>query len=216
VPITAETRSADIRGSRRQFILRRLHSLTGILPIGLYVLFHLGVNSFAASGPESYNQMAEFLESLPYLIAIEIPFIWLPILYHSGYGIYIHATGRPNPFQYSYSSNWLYWLQRWSGVVTLVFIGWHFWQTRMANYLYGSVIEFQMMVDIFADPRWLAFYVVGLTAVSFHLGNGLRTFLLTWGGVVGDSARRKVGVACAVFAAFVLIFSLATVRAFLQ
>jgi succinate dehydrogenase / fumarate reductase cytochrome b subunit len=82
--------------------------------------------------------------------------------------------------------------------------------------LYGSVIEFQMMADIFADPRWLAFYVLGLTAVSFHLGNGLRTFLLTWGGVVGDSARRRVGVACAVFGAFVLIFSLATVRAFLQ
>jgi succinate dehydrogenase / fumarate reductase cytochrome b subunit len=214
--ITAEARSADVRGSRRQFVLRRLHSLTGILPIGLYVLFHLGVNSFAASGVESYNQMAEFLESLPYLIAIEIPFIWLPILYHSGYGIYIHATGRPNPFQYPYSNNWLYWLQRWSGIVTLVFIGWHFWQTRMANYLYGSVIEFQMMADIFADPRGLAFYVVGLTAVSFHLGNGLRTFLLTWGGVVGDSARRRVGVACAVFGAFVLIFSLATVRAFLQ
>jgi succinate dehydrogenase / fumarate reductase cytochrome b subunit len=216
LPITAETRSADVRGSRRQFVLRRLHSLTGILPIGLYVLFHLGVNSFAASGVESYNRMAEFLESLPYLIAIEIPFIWLPILYHSGYGIYIHATGRPNPFQYPYSNNWLYWLQRWSGVVTLVFIGWHFWQTRMSNYLYGSVIEFQMMADIFADPRWLAFYAVGLTAVSFHLGNGLRTFLLTWGGVVGDSARRRVGVACAVFAAFVLVFSLATVRAFLR
>jgi succinate dehydrogenase / fumarate reductase cytochrome b subunit len=215
VPITAETRSAEVRGSRRQFILRRLHSLTGILPIGLYVLFHLGVNAFAASGPESYNQMAEFLESLPYLIAIEIPFIWLPILYHSGYGIYIHATGRPNPFQYPYSNNLLYSLQRWSGVVTLVFIGWHFWQTRLANYLYGSVIEFQMMADIFAQPRWLAFYVIGLVAVSFHLGNGLRTFLLTWGGVVGDGARRKVGVACAVFGAFVLIFSLATIRAFL-
>jgi succinate dehydrogenase / fumarate reductase cytochrome b subunit len=214
--ITAEARSADVRGSRRQFVLRRFHSLTGILPIGLYVLFHLGVNSFAASGVESYNQMAEFLESLPYLIAIEIPFIWLPILYHSGYGIYIHATGRPNPFQYPYSNNLLYWLQRWSGVVTLVFIGWHFWQTRMANYLYGSVIEFQMMVDIFADPRWLAFYVVGLVAVSFHLGNGLRTFLLTWGGVVGNGARRRVGMACAVFGAFVLIFSLATIRAFLQ
>lgn len=215
MPITAETRSADVRGSRRQFILHRLHSLTGILPIGLYVLFHLGVNSFAASGPESYNQIAEFLESLPYLIVIEIPFIWLPILYHSGYGIYIHATGRPNPFQYPYSNNLLYWLQRWSGVVTLVFIGWHVWQTRLANYLYGNVIEFQMMADIFAQPRWLAFYVVGLVAVSFHLGNGLRTFLLTWGGVVGSDARRKVGVACAVFGAFVLIFSLATIRAFL-
>ena len=216
MPTTAETRSADVAASRRQFLLRRLHSLTGILPIGLYVLVHLGINSFAASGVESYNQIAEFLESLPYLLAIEIPLIWLPILYHAGYGIYIHATGKPNPFQYAYANNWMYWLQRWSGIVTLVFIGWHFWQTRLANYLYGEVIEFRMMAEIFADPRWVAFYVVGLTAVSFHLGNGLRTFLLTWGGVVGDRARRKIAVACAVFGAFVLIFALATIRAFLE
>jgi succinate dehydrogenase / fumarate reductase cytochrome b subunit len=214
--ITADTHSAAVRSSRRQFALRRLHSLSGILPIGLYVLVHLGINSFAASGAETYNQVAEFLESLPYLIAIEIPFIWLPILYHSGYGIYIHATGKPNPFQYAYANNWLFWLQRWSGIVTLVFIGWHFWQTRLANYVYGQVIEFQMMTDIFSDPRWVAFYVVGLVAVSFHLGNGLRTFLLTWGGVVGDRARRKIALACAAFGAFVLIFSLATIRAFLQ
>lgn len=215
MPTTAETRIADVSASRRQFLLRRLHSLTGILPIGLYVLVHLGINSFAASGVESYNQIAEFLESLPYLLAIEIPLIWLPILYHAGYGIYIHATGRSNPFQYPYRNNWMYWLQRWSGIVTLVFIGWHFWQTRLANYLYGEVIEFQMMADIFADPRWVTFYVIGLTAVSFHLGNGLRTFLLTWGGVVGDQARKKIAVACAVFGAFVLIFALATIRAFL-
>lgn len=216
MPTTAEPRSADVSASRRQFLLRRLHSLTGILPIGLYVLVHLGINSFAASGVESYNQIAEFLESLPYLLAIEIPLIWLPILYHAGYGIYIHATGKPNPFQYAYANNWMYWLQRWSGIVTLVFIGWHFWQTRMASYLYGQVIEFQMMADIFSEPWWVTFYVIGLTAVSFHLGNGLRTFLLSWGGVVGDRARKKIAVACAVFGVFVLIFALATIRAFLQ
>ena len=212
---TAATHPAGVSATRRQFVLRRLHSLTGILPIGLYVLVHLGINSFAASGVESYNQVAEFLESLPYLIAIEIPFIWLPILYHSGYGIYIHATGRANPFQYAYRNNWLSWLQRWSGIVTLVFIGWHFWQTRLANYLYGRVIEFQMMADIFADPRWLAFYVVGLIAVSYHLANGLRTFLLTWGAVVGQRARRRTTVLCAIFGVFVLAVSLAAIRAFL-
>lgn len=213
---TAATHPADVSATRRQFVLRRLHSLTGILPIGLYVLVHLGINSFAASGAESYNQIAEFLESLPYLIAIEIPFIWLPILYHAGYGIYIHATGRANPFQYAYRNNWLSWLQRWSGIVTLVFIGWHFWQTRLANYLYGRVIEFQMMADIFADPRWLAFYVVGLIAVSYHLANGLRTFLLTWGAVVGERARRRTTILCAAFGVFVLVVSLAAIRAFLR
>jgi succinate dehydrogenase / fumarate reductase cytochrome b subunit len=216
LPTIADTRSAEVAPSRRQFALRRLHSLTGIVPIGLYVLFHLGVNSFAAGGPESYNRMAEFLESLPYLLAIEIPFIWLPILYHAGYGIYIHATGRPNPFQYAYRSNWLYWLQRWSGIVTLVFIGWHFWQTRLANYIYGRVINFRMMADILSDPGWLAFYVVGLVAVSYHLANGLRSFLLTWGAVVGGRARRRVEIVSAVFGFLVLIFSLATIRAFLR
>lgn len=216
MPTIAETHSAEFAPSRRQFALRRLHSLTGIVPIGLYVLFHLGVNSFAAGGPEPYNRMAEFLESLPYLLAIEIPFIWLPILYHAGYGIYIHATGRPNPFQYAYQNNWLYWLQRWSGIVTLVFIGWHFWQTRLANYIYGRVIEFQMMADILSDPRWVAFYVVGLIAVSYHLANGLRSFLLTWGAVVGDRARGRTTAICAVFGVLVLLFSLATIVAFLR
>ena len=136
--------------------------------------------------------------------------------HHAGYGIYIHATGRPNPFQYAYRNNWLYWLQRWSGIVALVFIGWHFWQTRLANYLYGRVIEFQMMVDILSDPAWLAFYVVGLIAVSYHLANGLRGFLLTWGAVVGDRARRRATVVCAVFGVLVLVLSLATLGAFLR
>ena len=52
--------------------------------------------------------------------------------------------------------------------------------------------------------------------MSFHLGNGLRTFLLSWGAVVGDGARRALAVVCAVFGAVVLVVSLATIRAFLQ
>jgi succinate dehydrogenase / fumarate reductase cytochrome b subunit len=216
LPTIADTHSVELASSRRQFALRRIHSLTGIVPIGLYVLFHLGVNAFAASGPETYNEVAEFLESLPYLLAIEITVIWLPILYHAGYGIFIHATGRPNPFQYAYSNNWLYWLQRWSGIVTLVFIGWHFWQTRLANYIYGRVIEFQMMADILSEPGWVAFYGVGLIAVSYHLANGLRSFLLTWGAVVGERARRRTTVLCAAFGVLLLVVSLATIRAFLR
>lgn len=201
---------------RRQFGLRRLHSLTGIVPIGLYVLVHLAINSFAASGAEVYDRLAEFLESLPYLIFIEVPIIWAPILYHALYGIVIWLRGDPNPFQYPYPNNWMYLLQRWSGILALVFIGWHFWQTRLANYLYGVPVDFRMMADILADPKWLAFYVVGLVAVSFHLANGLRTFLLTWGVVVGDRARRAASGLCAVFGILVLGVSLAAIWAFIR
>lgn len=163
-----------------------------------------------------YDELAEFLESLPYLLAIEIPLIWAPILYHGLYGIYIHASGRENPLQYPYPNNAMYSLQRWSGIVTMIFIGWHFWQTRLANYLFGTPIDFRMMAEIFADPKWVVFYVVGLTAVSFHLGNGLRTFLLTWGVVVGDRARVTAARVAAVFGAIVLVVSLAAVWAFLR
>ncbi|MDX1623968.1 MAG: succinate dehydrogenase cytochrome b558 subunit [Gemmatimonadota bacterium] len=213
---TTDSHPATGRIDRRTFWLRRIHSLTGIVPLGLYVVFHVWVNSFAASGPEAYNAIAEFLESLPYLLAIEIPFIWAPILYHGFYGIYLHAAGRENPFQYSYPNNAMYSLQRWSGIVTLVFIGWHFWQTRLANYLFGTPIDFQMMADIFAQPEWVVFYVIGLTAVAFHLGNGLRTFLLTWGIVVGDRARTMAARVAAVVGGVFLIVSLAAIWAFLR
>lgn len=201
---------------RRRFLLRRLHSLSGLVPIGLYVLIHLGINSFAASGEEIYDGIAEFLESLPYLIFIEIPLIWVPILFHGVYGVIIHARGEENPFQYAYANNWMYSLQRWTGVISFAFIGWHFWQTRLANYLYGVPIDFQLMARIFDDPMWVAVYVVGLTAVSFHLANGLRTFLLTWGIVVGSRARVVAARLCAAFGVLVLVVSLAAVWAFIR
>ncbi len=201
---------------RRAFWLRRLHSLTGVFPIGLYVIIHIGINSFAASGADVYDGLAHFLESLPYLILIEIPFIWLPILYHSFYGVYVHAAGRANPFQYPYPNNLMYSLQRWSGIGSLVFIGWHFWQTRLANYIYGTPVDFQMMADIFANPGWVAFYVVGLTAVAFHFANGLRTFMLSWGIVVGSHARASLARAMVAFGALFLAVSLAAIWAFMR
>jgi len=206
----------DSAPDRRRFFLRRLHSLSGVLPIGLYVLVHLGINSFAASGPEIYDRVAETLESLPYLIAVEIPLIWAPLLFHGLYGVMIWVRGEPNPLQYSYPNNWMYWLQRSSGIAALVFIGWHFWQTRLANYLYGVPVNFHMMADILSQPGWLAFYVVGLTAVTFHFANGLRTFVLTWGVVTGTRARRAAGRLSLAFGILVLAVSLAAVWAFIR
>jgi succinate dehydrogenase / fumarate reductase cytochrome b subunit len=62
----------------------------------------------------------------------------------------------------------------------------------------------------------VAFYVIGLVAVSFHLANGIRTFLMTWGVVTGPRARRAAARLCAAFGVLVLAVSLAAVWAFIS
>ncbi|HEY3346050.1 MAG TPA: succinate dehydrogenase, partial [Nitrospirota bacterium] len=109
---------------------RRLHSFTGALPLGAYLVFHLYMNSYSVFGPDVYNGQVAPLRRLPYLLFIEIFFIFIPLAYHSLYGIYIWYTGRWNALQYGYARNWLFTLQRVTGLVTLVFVVFHVYDQR--------------------------------------------------------------------------------------
>ena len=75
------------------FVLRKIHSLLGVVPVGLFLCFHLFMNSKAImEGSESlgetysFAQVVEFVEgahpSRVILNAIEILFIILPLLLH--------------------------------------------------------------------------------------------------------------------------------------
>src|SRR5947208_3765890 len=76
-------------GEGHSFLLRRLHSLSGIVPIGAFLVEHFFSNAFATNGPEAYNENVRFLTGLPFVFYLELFFIWLPIAYHAGYGFYI-------------------------------------------------------------------------------------------------------------------------------
>ena len=52
----------------REFFNRRLHSLLGVIPVGLYLTVHLVVNHFATKGEEAFNNAADFMGNLPFLI----------------------------------------------------------------------------------------------------------------------------------------------------
>ena len=66
--------------TKNQFYLRRIHSLLGVIPIGAFLLVHLTVNYQATKGAGAFNQAAGLMESLPFLLALEIFLIYLPIL----------------------------------------------------------------------------------------------------------------------------------------
>ena len=175
------------------FWLRRLHSLSGVFPIGAFLLEHMFSNSFIVKGPAAYNEIIEGLSGLPYVIWIEILFIYIPILYHAFYGFYVMITGKNNLAWYPYRENILYSLQRWTGIIAFAYIGYHFYHTRGVNLLYGTEVSYERMKFLMSDMRVFWFYIVGLAAVMFHFANGLWGFFISWGITVGPRARTASG-----------------------
>lgn len=173
----------------QEFFRRRLHSLLGVIPVGIFLCQHLIVNHFATNGAESFNKAAGFMANLPFRYALELVVIFLPILYHAIYGLYIAFTGTSNVNNYGYLRNWLYLFQRISGVITLIFITWHVWQTRIASQL-GTEVNYDMMHNILSSKFFLVFYIVGILSTVFHFANGLWSFLVSWGITVTPKSQR--------------------------
>lgn len=166
--------------SSRDYISRRIHSLLGVVPIGLFVILHFVVNHYATVSPQAFNKASGVMESLPFLLWLEWILIYLPLIFHGIYGIYIAFQGSHNVSSNRFLRNWMYLLQRYTGVFLVIFIAWHVWQTRIAMAM-GTPLDFQMMADILSNPFFLVFYIVGVLAAIFHLSNGLWSFLVTWG-----------------------------------
>lgn len=173
----------------REFVYRRLHSLLGVIPVGIFLIQHLVVNHFAASGAEAFNNAAHFMENLPFRYVLEIFVIFLPLIYHAVYGVYIAFTAKNNANRFGFFRNWMFVLQRITGIITLIFVSWHVWQTRIAAQM-GAEVNFDMMADILSSPIMLGFYIVGVLSTIFHFSNGLWSFAVTWGITVSPRSQR--------------------------
>ncbi|MRX71809.1 succinate dehydrogenase [Bacillus lacus] len=173
----------------KEFFYRRLHSLLGVIPVGVFLVQHLVVNHFATQGPEAFNNAAHFMEGLPFRLILETFIIFLPLLYHAIYGVYIAFTSKNNVSRYGYFRNWMFLLQRATGIVTLIFVAWHVWETRVQAAL-GADVNYDMMASILSSPFMLVFYIVGVIATIFHFANGLWSFAVSWGITVTPRSQR--------------------------
>ncbi len=207
-PLAGATMSAD----ERHWLLRRLHSLSGIIPIGGFLLFHIFENAFVLRGGEVWWKETEFTRSLPFQIAVEAAVLWIPILYHAIYGLIITATAQPNDYQYA--RNYQYTMQRITGIVAFLFIGFHVFSTRLFYYATGTETNYERMHSFMIDPVYLTIYIVGTLACVYHLTNGIFTFSITWGLAVGPGAQRLVNRACTALFVILAIASVAILVAF--
>jgi succinate dehydrogenase / fumarate reductase cytochrome b subunit len=172
------------------FLLRKLHSLCGIVPIGLYLCEHLFSNGFATRGPEAFDGIVGLLTSLPFLIVIEFTVIIVPILFHGIYGVFLTYEHQPNASQYNYYRNWLFHFQRWTGIAMLLYIGWHVYTTRIMSLVTGEHMNFAFMERVLQNDLYFVFMIVGLAVSVFHFSNGLWNFLIKWGLTVGPESQK--------------------------
>jgi succinate dehydrogenase/fumarate reductase cytochrome b subunit (b558 family) len=187
---------------RDSFLLHKLHSLTGVLPIGFFLIFHLVVNSYALRGEAEFNAGAKAISYLPFVAIVEWAAIFIPLIFHSVYGFMITAEMRQNTGTYQYGRNWLYTLQRWSGVVAFGYVLYHTFGTTGLRYSYEltggatgheqgfRAISYAAMVYRLANPGVLLLYILGITSAVFHLANGLFNFCIRWGITVGAQAQK--------------------------
>jgi succinate dehydrogenase / fumarate reductase cytochrome b subunit len=188
------------------FVLRRLHSLAGVIPVGVFLIEHLYLNSYALKGAVAYDKIVGTMESLPYLLPIELLLIILPLGFHGIYGLWITWTSSANLATYSYYRNWMYSLQRVAGVGTFIFICYHFYTLRLQAALFGTEVSFQRIAEQLHNPAVFFLYLVGTVAAIYHFANGLFTFCITWGVTVGPKSQRIAGIVSSV--AFLAIVAL--------
>jgi succinate dehydrogenase / fumarate reductase, cytochrome b subunit len=101
-------------------------------------------------------------------------------------------NGKSNVTSYGYLRNWIWWLQRISGIAILLFLLFHVGGTRILAEFRPDVAEnmFGHMKALFSNPFILGFYVVGLAFSVFHFANGLWTMGITWGVFATEKVQK--------------------------
>jgi succinate dehydrogenase / fumarate reductase, cytochrome b subunit len=209
--------------ARNDFLIRRLHSLSGLIPVGAYMVVHLLVNASVINGDATFQNnvlsIHQFGALLPFL---EWTFIFIPILFHAIVGVWIVAEGLPNPHEYPYGANYRYTLQRATGVIAFVFIALHVF--HMHGWFHNSVWV-NYVVNPFSGGQfkpynatstagmalqsvvWVIVYMIGVLASIFHLANGIWTMGITWGVWTSERAQKRALRVCWVFGLLLVVVS---------
>lgn len=186
------------------FLLRKLHQLTGIVPLGVFFFVHMYTNSTAMNGAAVFNEHVGDIHHMPYLIFLEIFGIFVPLLFHSIYGVIISTEARPNVGNYGYGRNWFYIFQRVTGIFLFFFLMFH-----ILNFRFGAIPglnttavagnaprAFAIVAGEFENWAILVIYILGVLATAWHLAYGFWLFAVDWGIVIGERAQKYALYAC--------------------
>ncbi|QMV17743.1 succinate dehydrogenase [Granulicella sp. 5B5] len=202
-------------GEGHSYLWRRLHSLSGIVPIGAFLIEHIISNFETWNGPAAYAKQVLFLNSLPMVRLLEWVFIFIPLAFHALYGVYIAFRGRATVNVYPWAGNWGYLMQRVTGIIAFAYIIQHVWRQRFsgADLPHHPGMAFAKVQHELHNPWMLAIYVIAMIATCWHFAYGIWLFAAKWGITPGDNARKKFGYVCAAVGTVLCVMGLMSIYA---
>ncbi|MXQ54816.1 succinate dehydrogenase [Shimazuella sp. KC615] len=190
--ITVTRNGGLVVSNQTDFLNRRLHSLLGVIPVGFFLLEHFYTNYHATQGADAFVEAVNFLWAIPLLPVLEIFFIFIPLMYHAFYGLYIVFRAKNNVSQFGTFRNYMFVIQRITGVITLIFIIWHVWQTRIQLLFDSTPTAHELAMDtasILSNDVTAILYGIAVISTVFHFCNGMWSFLVSWGITIGPRAQ---------------------------
>ena len=181
--------------------MRRLFSLSGVLPLGIFFVAHLWTNAHALSGDASFTIAQQRTAAIPGLFMLELLFVFAPLALHAAYGTWLTVTRRalPGPSVYSPAVRTM---MRVTGVVALAFVAFHLVELRIPMATEGmraselhTALSARLSTTTWTMPLRAMFYMVGLAAVAFHFAAGLWGYCVSRSWSHLASARARVSAA---------------------
>jgi succinate dehydrogenase cytochrome b subunit len=189
-----------------------LIGLTG-LALFAYMVLHLAGNAVVFLGPDAFNEYSHLLISNPLIVPIELGLLlvflihiyktvtmWMrnnaarPIRYHK------KALAGHTSRKSLASSTMIA-----SGLILLVFVVVHVKQFKFGSFYLVKGSEsvrdlYRTEIEVFRQPLWVAFYVIGTLIVGLHLRHGVSSAFQSLGLDHPRYTRRitAVGIAFAV------------------
>jgi succinate dehydrogenase / fumarate reductase cytochrome b subunit len=181
-------------------------ALTGIALVG-FLIMHLAGNLLILIGGETFNAYSHKLISNPLLIPVEIALlaIFLVHVYKTVRMFLDNRLARPTAYA---EKRWAGHTSRKSlasstmivtGLVTFVFVWLH-----LKTFKYGPYYEDaegvrdlnRLVLEVFSQPAYVAFYVVCMVLIGFHLRHGVASAFQSLG--ISDVTNRLVRVSLAI------------------
>lgn len=208
------TAPAPAAGAGASFPLAaRVFSLTGLVPLGAFLVVHLVVGARALRGMEAYEAAIDAVSRIPGLRALELGLVLAPLAVHGAVGLAMTVRRQPWGLPPVLPAAWTR-ATRVAGVLTLAFLVLHLPEmhvlgrgARLDGAELLTVLSADLSSTAWGVPWRGVLYLVGTGAVTLHFAVGCWTFLArTRLGAEARARRTAAWAAVVVGGAMWLLF----------